>query len=97
MENWFIEQNFAPMRLKYEGCGTTQRVKLGEKEMSAGLRLLDNGENLWFTALSKEMQKLTLEAGAPENATTDHIAAALLQLQNIKNKYDMSVIGPNLA
>ena len=57
--------------LECEGSGTTQKAKLGEKGMSARLRLLDKGKNLWITACNKKMQKLTSEAEIPENATTD--------------------------
>lgn len=73
---------------KCEGCGTTQKVKLAEKGMSARLCVIDEGNNLWLTALNDEMEKLTSAAGIKENSTTDDIAAALLQLENIKIKYD---------
>ena len=40
-----------------------QKVKLAEKGMSTRFCVLKEGENLWLTALTEAMEKLTTAAG----------------------------------
>lgn len=71
---------------KCHSCRGTQRVKSATKNMSARLSAQIDGEPLWLTAFADVMLILMKKANVSQDARSDKIAAALLQLENISLK-----------
>ena len=68
---------------KCHSCGATQSVKSATKQISARLSAQIDGEPLWLTAFTDVMLILMKKANVSQDAKSDRIAAALLQLENI--------------
>lgn len=65
-------------------CEKTQKLKAAEKGMSVHLSANIDGKDLWLTAFTSVMDTFLLRMQLSNNSTTDQIAEALLQLENVK-------------
>ena len=79
-------QLFASVTLVGLLPGATQKVKSAKKAMSARLLVEMDGQAVWLTAFTDVMEILMTKTKLSKDATTDEIAAALLELENITLK-----------
>ena len=65
-----------------QACGTSQKVKQPEKGISSSLCIKIVDKEVWLTAFTDVMEKLTASAGiSVQSASTDEIAEESLQLE----------------
>lgn len=74
---------------KCHSCEATQKVKSATTNLSTRLSAQVDGEGLWITAFSDEMLVLIKKANVSQDAKSDEIAAALLELENNSLKINM--------